>query len=64
MRSSGCRALGDALMMGANKSLLTLRLDNNPGIGDEGVVGLSMGLRTNKTLKVCARARKGSGNLK
>ncbi len=42
-------------MMGANKSLLTLRLDNNPTIGDEGVVQLCKGLRTNKTLKVLWR---------
>jgi hypothetical protein len=41
-------------MMGANKSLLTLRLDNNPLIGSEGVADLAMGLRTNKFLKVCA----------
>lgn len=47
----GCRALGDALMMGANKSLLTLRLDNNPFIAGEGIMDLCLGLRTNKTLK-------------
>jgi hypothetical protein len=49
----GCRALGDALMLGANKSLMTLRLDNNPAIGSEGVVDMCLGLRTNKTLKAC-----------
>ena len=48
----GCRALGDALMMGANRSLLTLRLDNNPAVSNEGVTELCMGLRTNKYLKV------------
>jgi hypothetical protein len=39
-------------MMGANKSLLTLRLDNNPFIAGEGIMDLCLGLRTNKTLKV------------
>lgn len=48
----GCLALGESLMIGANRSLLTLRLDNNPTIGDEGVFELCKGLRTNKTLKV------------
>jgi Leucine Rich repeat len=49
----GCLALGESVMMGANRSLLTLRLDNNPSIGDEGIIELCKGLRTNKTLKVC-----------
>jgi hypothetical protein len=45
-------------MLGANKSLLTLRLDSNLGIGDEGVAELAKGLRTNKTLKArCALCR-------
>ena len=43
-------------MLGANKSLVTLRLDNNPTIGDEGIAELAMGLRTNKYLKVCGRS--------
>ncbi len=46
----GCASLGDALMMGANATLTTLRLDLNPGIGDEGMIRLSRGLRTNATL--------------
>lgn len=47
----GCASLGNALMLGANSSLETLRLDLNPGIGDEGVSQLCRGLRTNRTLK-------------
>jgi hypothetical protein len=57
----GCRALGDALMLGANKSLVTLRLDNNLTLGDDGVVELSRGLRTNKTLKVRSCVAVGCG---
>ncbi len=56
MSLAGCKALGESLMLGANKSLVTLRLDNNRDIGDEGIVNLAMGLRTNKTLKVCEAA--------
>ena len=48
---AGCFALGEALMLGANKSLLTLRLDNNITIGDAGIRELCKGLRTNKSLK-------------
>jgi hypothetical protein len=47
----GCAALGAALMLGANASLETLRLDLNPGIGDAGLIQLCRGLRTNRTLR-------------
>lgn len=47
----GCYALGDALMLGANTTLTSLRLDFNPTIGDEGVRELARGLRTNRTLQ-------------
>jgi Leucine Rich repeat len=46
----GCASLGDALMMGANATLTSLRLDLNPSMGDAGVIRLSRGLRTNGTL--------------
>jgi hypothetical protein len=46
----GCAALSDALMLGANASLQTLRMDMNPEMGDEGVRELCKGLRTNRTL--------------
>jgi len=46
-----CAALGESLMLGANRSLTSLKLDLNAGIGDEGVVALCKGLRTNRTLK-------------
>jgi hypothetical protein len=49
----GCHSLAHALMLGANSSLLTLRLDINPGIGDVGIGELCKGLRTNRTLTVC-----------
>ena len=39
-------------MLGANASLLSLRLDHNPLIGSEGAIALLKGLRTNRTLKV------------
>lgn len=42
-------------MMGANSSLLTLRLDNNPTMTDDGFAELCKGLRTNRTLKVWLR---------
>lgn len=48
----GARAMGDALTLGANSSLTTLRLDMNPDIGDEGTALLVRGLRTNRNLKV------------
>lgn len=48
---AGCLALGESLMLGANTSLMTLRLDNNPLMGDAGMHELAKGLRTNKTLK-------------
>lgn len=48
----GCHSLADALMLGANSSLLTLRLDINPAIGDYGIAELCKGLRTNRTLTV------------
>lgn len=35
-----------------NKSLITLNLDFNPGIGSDGVTALCKGLCTNKTLKI------------
>lgn len=47
----GCASLGEALMLGANASLVTLRLDLNAGVGDEGVRELCKGLRTNRTLQ-------------
>jgi len=47
----GCAALGAALMLGANASLETLRLDLNPGVGDAGLIQLCRGLRTNRTLR-------------
>lgn len=48
----GCLALGEALMLGGNTSLMTLRLDHNAGMGTEGVIQLSKGLRTNHKLSV------------
>jgi hypothetical protein len=50
-------------MMGANRSLLTLRLDNNPYIAGEGVMELCLGLRTNKTLKVGGAGGGGGGGV-
>jgi hypothetical protein len=47
----GANALGMALSFGHNLSLLTLKLDYNPTLGDEGVINLCKGLRTNSTLK-------------
>lgn len=44
-------ALGKALSRGNNISLVTLRLDYNTTLGNEGVINLCRGLRTNKTLK-------------
>lgn len=48
----GCLALGEALMAGANRSLLTLILGHNATMGDEGAVNLAKGLRTNATITV------------
>ena len=47
----GCMALGSALSIGGNRSLLTLKLDYNLSIGTAGVDYLCRGLRTNSTLK-------------
>lgn len=44
-------SLGAALSIGNNLSLLTLKLDYNRNFGDLGVHHLSIGLRTNSTLK-------------
>jgi hypothetical protein len=57
--SAGCVSLGESLMLGANASLRTLRLDLNPGIGDEGVGHLCRGLRSNRNLKVLTLAHCG-----
>ena len=48
----GAGALGGALVLGANASLRTLRLDLNLGLGDEGVAALCRGLRSNRNLRV------------
>ena len=48
----GAGALGDSLVLGANASLRTLRLDLNLGLGDEGVASLCRGLRSNRNLRV------------
>ena len=48
----GAGALGDSLVLGANASLRTLRLDLNLGLGDEGVAALCRGLRSNRNLRV------------
>ena len=50
----GCWALADALMLGANTSLMTLSLDINPTVADAGVLQLCEGLRSNTTLSVRA----------
>ena len=47
----GCDVLGNALRIGANKSLLTLQLDHNDAIGSEGVRALCKGIAYNKTLR-------------
>lgn len=44
-------ALGQALSVGCNKSLLSLKLDCNQSLGSEGAGALCRGLRTNSTLK-------------
>ena len=60
---SGCRAMGDALMLGGNSSLMTLRLDLNRSVLDAGAIELCKGLRTNKTLSVRPPAPWGCPNL-
>ena len=47
----GAKALGQSLMCGHNKSLLTLKLDYNASLGSNGCAALCQGLRTNETLK-------------
>jgi hypothetical protein len=47
----GALALGNSLGRHNNLSLLTLKLDYNTTLGDEGIVNLCRGLRTNATLK-------------
>jgi len=49
--SKGANALGAALSRGNNLSLLTLKLDYNATLGDEGILNLCRGLRTNITLR-------------
>ncbi|KAL9188584.1 hypothetical protein ACHAXT_006962 [Thalassiosira profunda] len=46
----GCLALGRALCVGMNRTLVTLILDFNP-LGSNGVAALCKGLSTNSTLK-------------
>lgn len=47
----GASALGMALTYGNNLSLLTLKLDYNTTLGDEGLGNLCKGIRTNVTLR-------------
>jgi len=47
-----CEALGNALKGEKKSPLQTLKLNYNPGIGDEGVKVLCQGLFTNTTIKV------------
>ena len=47
----GCDALGSALRLGGNTSLVTLNLDHNTKIGSEGVRALCRGIAYNKTLR-------------
>ena len=44
-------ALGQALSVGCNTSLYSLKLDFNPLLGSEGAAALCRGLRTNSSLK-------------
>lgn len=44
-------ALGQALSVGCNRSLLSLKLDYNSSLGDDGAGALCWGLRTNSSLK-------------
>jgi Ran GTPase-activating protein (RanGAP) involved in mRNA processing and transport len=46
----GALALGIALSKGHNLSLLTLKLDFNTQLGNQGIANLCRGLRTNSTL--------------
>jgi len=56
---AGCAALGSALVLGANASLRTLRLDMNGALRDEGVEALCRGLRSNRSLRVLTLAHCG-----
>ena len=47
----GANAIGASLSRGHNLSLLTLKLDYNSSLGDEGLDFLCKGLRTNISLK-------------
>ncbi|CAK9036261.1 Ribonuclease inhibitor (Ribonuclease/angiogenin inhibitor 1), partial [Durusdinium trenchii] len=47
----GCRYLGRALQVGANKTLLTLNLDHNSSLGTVGLRELANGMCTNSTIK-------------
>lgn len=47
----GANALGSSLSFGHNISLLTLKLDYNQTLGDDGLVALCRGLRTNMSLR-------------
>ncbi|CAM9998429.1 unnamed protein product, partial [Phaeothamnion confervicola] len=47
----GALALGNALSIGCNQSLLTLKLDYNPRLGSDGAAALCRGLRTNAMLR-------------
>lgn len=49
--ATSAMAIGQALSIGCNKSLLSLKLDYNPSLRSEGVAALCRGLRTNSTLK-------------
>jgi len=49
--SKGASALGIALTYGNNLSLLTLKLDYNTTLGDDGLSNLCKGIRTNVTLR-------------
>jgi hypothetical protein len=44
---AGARAVGDALVLGANASLTSLALDLNGGVGDAGCAALCRGLASN-----------------
>ena len=48
----GCKALGEALDGKNPTKLLTLKINYNPQIGDDGVSNLCRGLFTNQVLKV------------
>ncbi len=50
--ANGCCSLAAALQYGGNKLIQELRLDGDETIGDRGLVALSAGLASNKTLRV------------